>query len=605
MRYAALLGLLPFAGLFAQPAPALPTGSFIVEHVRVFDGQSFTEDRSVEVRDGKILSLEVERKAKEMPKVDGRGLTLLPGLIDAHTHVYGSALKQALAFGVTTELDMFSAIASSMKIKEAEQKGEWKDGAALFTAGTLATVPGGHGTEYGMTIPTLTRPEEAQAFVDARIAEGSDYIKIVYDDGHAYGRKTPTLDNATLRALVAAAHQRGKLAVVHVMSLQEAGEVLDAGADGLAHLFMDHPGDTAFAKKAQEHHAFVIPTLSVLQAFSGGTSGAALMTEPRTKSFLGPNEIANLQKHFTIPASLSDYHFAEKTISALLAAGVPILAGTDAPNPGTAHGVSLHGELELLVAAGLTPAQALAAATSVPADHFQLHDRGRIAPGYRADLLLVRGDPGQSIRNTRDIVAVWKAGIPFDRDAYQKEIGLAQAKVQESSTPPSGLGDGRIADFDTGELSARFGAGWIKSEDSIAGGKSTVELKVVAGGAEGTSHALSITGNISPALGYAWAGAMFSPGPQPLQPVDLSQMRAIDFWTKGDGKTYRLMVFTQAHGPMPLITTFPTTADWTEVTIPFTKFGTEGKDVTALLFSGGPQPEGAFAFEVDSVKLIK
>ena len=79
-------------------------------------------------------------------------------------------------------------------------------------------------------------------------------------------------------------------------------------------------------------------------------------------------------------------------------------AGTDAPNSGTAHGASLHGELQLLVEAGLTPTEALAAATSAPAAAFHLTDRGRIAPGLRADLVLVEGDPTADILQTRAIV---------------------------------------------------------------------------------------------------------------------------------------------------------------------------------------------------------
>ena len=95
----------------------------------------------------------------------------------------------------------------------------------------------------------------------------------------------------------------------------------------------------------------------------------------------------------------------------LVDAGVPILAGTDAPAPGSAHGASLHWELEHLVEAGMTPTAALAAATSMPVHTFRMADRGRIAPGLRADLLLVEGDPSRDIRTTRRIVAVWKRGV--------------------------------------------------------------------------------------------------------------------------------------------------------------------------------------------------
>src|SRR6202043_2721257 len=96
-----------------------------------------------------------------------------------------------------------------------------------------------HGTEYGISVPTLSSPGEAQAWVDARIAEGSDYIKIVYDDASTYGGHRPTLSKETMKAVIDAAHKRGKLAVVHIGSQQEAHEAIEAGADGLAHLFSD------------------------------------------------------------------------------------------------------------------------------------------------------------------------------------------------------------------------------------------------------------------------------------------------------------------------------------------------------------------------------
>ncbi len=102
----------------------------------------------------------------------------------------------------------------------------------------------------------------------------------------------------------------------------------------------------------------------------------------------------------------------------LAAAGVPILAGTDTPNPGTAHGASLHRELELLVGAGLTPKLALQAATSPPARVFGLTDRGVIEPGRRADLVLVDGDPLNDITHSRRITRVWRGGVPCDRSAF-------------------------------------------------------------------------------------------------------------------------------------------------------------------------------------------
>ena len=95
-----------------------------------------------------------------------------------------------------------------------------------------------------------------------------------------------------------------------------------------------------------------------------------------------------------------------------------IVAGTDAPNPGTTYGASLHGELEMYVEDGLTPVEALTAATSAPAQAFHISDRGRIAPGLRADLLLVNGHPDEDIKATRNIQAVYKAGIQLDRPRH-------------------------------------------------------------------------------------------------------------------------------------------------------------------------------------------
>ena len=113
----------------------------------------------------------------------------------------------------------------------------------------------------------------------------------------------------------------------------------------------------------------------------------------------------------------ASYRFSEAERRQLISAHVPVVAGTDAPLAGGTHGASLHAELELLVNAGMTPLKALAAATSAPAQAFGLHDRGRMSPGLRADLVLVDGDPTIDIRATRAIAGVWKRGVAVDRTA--------------------------------------------------------------------------------------------------------------------------------------------------------------------------------------------
>jgi len=247
----------------ASPTPQL------IRDVRVFDGEQTLEHRSVLIEGGKIGQVGgPQLSVADAELVDGRGRTLVPGLIDAHVHIPNPIEKsshQALVLGVTTQLDMFNSGDRLKLIKQLEAE-DRADLADMRTAGIGATVPGGHPTQMGGgPIPTITSPAEAQSFVDARIAEGSDYIKIIHDDGSTWtwtSQRVPMLDNPTMRALVEAAHERGKLAVVHVLSEPQARDAIAAGADGLAHLFLGETVSADFGRYVGAHHAFVIPTLT-------------------------------------------------------------------------------------------------------------------------------------------------------------------------------------------------------------------------------------------------------------------------------------------------------------------------------------------------------
>jgi imidazolonepropionase-like amidohydrolase len=600
--------LLNGAGMFSSLVVAQESGStLVIRNVRIFDGSRVLAEDTVIVRNGKIAEIGKRLSAPAGAQViDGSGQTLLPGLIDAHTHVFGEALKQALIFGVTTELDMFTDYRMAAEIRKQQAAGKSLDAADLFSAGTLVTAPKGHGTEYGFPIPTITGPGEAQAFVDARIAEGSDYIKIIYDDGSASGRHFESISKATMAAVVAAAHKRGKLAVVHIGSLQGARDAIDAGADGLAHLFINSPPDPDFGRFVDAHHAFVVPTLTVLESLSGTPSGASLITDPNLGPYISLADAANLNKSFPFGAGVkSSYAAAEETVRQLKAARVPVLAGTDAPNPGTVHGASIHRELELLVQAGLTPIEALASATSIPAQQFHLKDRGRIARGLRADLLLVNGNPTIDIKATRNIASVWKLGALADRASYLSAIKKEKSAVEEArqSPAPAGSESGLVSDFEEGKPSAKFGFGWIVSTDKFTGGKSTAEFKVVPEGAHGSKGSLLITGEITNDFAYPWAGAMFFPGAAPMQPANLSSKKRITFWAKGDGQTYRIMLFAQSGGSIPPSKSFVAGPEWKEYSFPLSQFsGMDGHDLMGLLFAGGPAT-GKFAVQIDDVRL--
>jgi len=196
--------------------------------------------------------------------IDGEGKTLLPGFFDAHTHLGETQgeqfLKDALDFGVTTELEMWGSRHSLALRKVAGGDTEMAD---LRLAGIGITVPKGHPTQMGgSSFPTLSPGDDVQAFVDARIAEGSDYIKIMYE--HAF----PTVTKQQIEDVVAAAHRRNRLVVIHISNQSDARDAIEAGVDGLAHIFADSLPEQGFAEFAAQHHVFVIATLATLESIT-------------------------------------------------------------------------------------------------------------------------------------------------------------------------------------------------------------------------------------------------------------------------------------------------------------------------------------------------
>ena len=388
--------------------------------------------------------------------------------------------------------------------------------------------------------------------MDARRKEGSDYLKIIYENGSEWSLQTPTLDKETVTALVAAAHKDGLLAVAHVGNAEGATNMIELGVDGLAHLFIDREPDPGFGRLLKSRHAFVIPTLAILETASGGTGGASLARDTRLEPYLSQQANANLNSTSTLkPPKPAKLEYAWQAERQLLAAGVPILAGTDAPSPGTWFGVSLHRELELLVHGGMSPTQALQAATSVPASVFHLTDRGRIATGLRADLLLVNGDPTKDVTATREIVGVWKLGVPVNREAYRAEIAKARAEIDtlRHAPPPAGSESGLISDFESGDAAAAFGSGW--SVTNGFGGTSKASMRVVNGGANASRYSLEVSGEIISDFRYPIAGVMFSPGPRPSAPakfVEENNGRVLVFGPKATAGHINSWCFTASGG---------------------------------------------------------
>ena len=582
------------ASALVLASPPTPAGaqSLAVVDVRVFDGEEVIERATVLVEDGVIAVVGPDATVPDgVETIDGAGRTLLPGFIDGHGHSQGEALRRAVVFGTTTVLDMFTDVGWAAEQRAQQAAGEADDRADLFSSGTLATAPGGHGTQYGIPIPTLTTPEEADEWVAARIAEGSDHIKIVIEDGTVIDLETPTLDLPTVQALVQAARSRGKLAVAHTTTLEAARMALAADVDGFVHIFGDAPPPEDFAPAAAEAGIFVVPTLTVLESLTEGASGAPLADDPDIGPLMTSQERAQVASSYPRRASEGyALQHALDAVSALHAAGVPVLAGTDYPNPGTSAGISMHREFELLSSAGFSPAEALAAATSLPADAFGLDDRGRIAAGKRADLVLVEGNPLEDVTLARRIVGVWKGGVAIDRTKPEEVVGT-----------PAELGP--VADFDGGEATADYGAGWMDSTDDIVGGNSTVTVEIGDGGAEGSAHYLTVSGEIGDGFGFPWAGEMFYPGAMPMAPVDLSAATELVFWARGEPGTYRVMMFCQALGPAPTIQTFDVEDEWQQVSLRFDAFpGLDASALLGVLWAGGPGT-GPFQFDIDQIEI--
>ena len=233
-----LLLALGCGGEAATRSPRSHTRPVAFVDVRLFDGHSVTARTNVVIHNGVIEAIGPRASVPEGATiVKGDGRTLLPGLIDAHTHVSSpEVLGQALAFGVTTELEMAGDPNQARRLRKRQAEGLDRQLSDLRSAGNPVTAPGGHGTEYGRVIPTVASPEELPGFVDVRIAEGSDYIKIMFDDGTPGYFEFPVISKATLTAAIAAAHRRKLLAMVHITSETDALAAVEAGADGLAHI---------------------------------------------------------------------------------------------------------------------------------------------------------------------------------------------------------------------------------------------------------------------------------------------------------------------------------------------------------------------------------
>lgn len=430
-----------------------------IVNTHLFDGISSLGIKTVLFKDGiieRIFDFTPQQSEKvagiisasDTKIIDGTGTTLLPGLIDAHVHTSEDSLAEALKFGITTELEMQGGM--TKKGREIQIK-DWSNIADVRSSGMALTAPGGHPDELipkeegipGFILKKMekmteqerqdfissfaehkeesvhkadvTTMEGALKFVNQQVENGADYFKIMIEDGRVMNAPgLPMIRPEILKAAVDHAHKSGLIAIAHVLTAEAVKIAIEAGVDGLAHLFIDRPDWTPdLIKSIADKGIFVTPCL-VLNSSIIGNSACHIAHDKRVAPKLTEDWRMTMCSCFnTFPAGKMEDSY--NNVRDLLDAGVDILVGTDVSVPmahlgGLAHGVSVHHEMQLLVQAGLSPLEALRSATSVTSRRFNLNDRGIIAEGMRADLLLVKGNPIENICDTLSIAGIWKQG---------------------------------------------------------------------------------------------------------------------------------------------------------------------------------------------------
>jgi imidazolonepropionase-like amidohydrolase len=421
----------------AVPAAAEP---ILFENARVFDGQRDRGITPVLIDGARIVHIgtPLPAAATGARRVDYAGKTLLPALVSDHAHVGNTQglehgdrfytrdnvvrdLRQFQRYGITTVTALGMNGADFFALRT-EVNADPRLGAQLYGAGGGIGAPDGAppADSMGLRHDPVARPrtaEQARAAVATQHADGVDLIKLWVDD---LGGKRPMMTPEVYRAAIAEAHARGLTVAAHIHDLDQARDLVDARVDILAHGIRDRAVDPMLARKMRDQGTWYIPTVAIDEANYWYAEHPQALQQPFLRQALHRDVLARWSQPewqraqlagSGIPAAREAVATNLDNVRRLHAAGVKLGFGTDAgAMPHRVIGVAEHRELQLLVQAGLSPAQALQVATSQAADLLGLADRGRIAAGKRADLLVLDADPLTDIANTQRIGAVWQAG---------------------------------------------------------------------------------------------------------------------------------------------------------------------------------------------------
>jgi hypothetical protein len=419
------LAFLPSAQAEATArAPAPPAVAFVGVHVLPMDTERVLRDHTVVVAGGRITAVgpaaEVEVPAGAT-RIAGEGRYLIPGLVDAHVHCFDEGdLMVYLANGVTTVRNLMGT-AWHLELRARITRGEIA-GPRFLTSGPFVNEP-----EY-------STPDDVQRAVAEHVDAGFDCLKI-------HGRLSPAaydvlLEEAALAELPVIGHAPRNLPIERVLErggqreISHAEEYLYTHFDGLPQPVTDE-AVLAIARATAESGITVTPNLVAFRSIVSQIEDlerelarpeVAYVAPPVGRGWLpdlnryrrdfAPEDAAPMAERYTLLVRFT---------RALAEAGVPLLAGSDAMNPCAVPGFSLHDELELLVAAGLTPYRALRAATAT-AGEFLGDGSGVVAEGAPADLVLLASNPLDSIRATRAIEGVLRAGRWFAQEDLAREL---------------------------------------------------------------------------------------------------------------------------------------------------------------------------------------